>query len=505
MNDRYPALSQALEYLRKLISSTPPATRLPGYRMIAVDAGVSFPTMLKAVDIVRCEGRIRVVLGQGITTVGLPIVPKSFRSTDRKWQALRDIIRKDMLTGQFDPHRPLPQLKQLQQRYNVSFITLKHALDALVNEGTLESWKSSYRAANATITGPGLSSGRIIFISYGAIHERLAYVDPRIPDLLRAIEYECSMAGLKLDMIGYSDTRAKPQFFVASGERVDLEEQKRVLGYLLFISDIPDPEKLIRYLSSFNKPISILSSNRAFSASAIKYSSSVRLFIVGDTVSCGFDVGRYLIQLGHRCVAFISPYHGNDWSCNRLDGLRTAFQQAGIEDGVVAHVKNEWKNYNVDYLNDVLRALKTSEIRFETGHVPQMHSPKAEQIDREDQSQVHLREIINYMVPLFEAALENPGVTAWVCSMDYIALFALRYLADRGITVPQRLSVIGFDNIQLSLENGLSTYHFDLGTLAHNMLIHLIQPVWRPFLNIKRVTEINGRIIERETTAAVSK
>jgi DNA-binding LacI/PurR family transcriptional regulator/DNA-binding transcriptional regulator YhcF (GntR family) len=501
MIDRYPAISQALEFLEKLVSTTPPATRLPGYRRIAADAKVSFNTMRKAIDIVRGEGRIKVVLGQGITTAGSPSISPSHPAQNRKWQLLSNMIRNEMLLGQFDPHRPLPQLKQLQQRYSVSFITIKRALDALVNEGTLESCKSSYWTAKAAITSPGLTSGKIIFISHGAIHERLVYSDPRIPDLLRAMEFECSMAGLKLEMIGYSDVGDKPQFIIASGERVALDFQKRVLGYMLFVSDISDPQDLLRYLNSSGKPISILSGNRAFSLPAIKYSSQIRLFLVGDTAACGFDIGRYLIQLGHRRVAFISPYNRSDWSGNRLDGLRAAFQQAGIEDGVAAYVNNERQSYDIDHLNEVVRALKTSEIRLGNRHFPQMVSLKSEKIERGNQSPVHTREILNYMVPLFEAALEDREITAWVCGMDYIALIAQRFLASRGIAVPQRLSLIGFDNIQSSLESGLSTYHFDLGTLAHNMLIHIIQPVWRPFLNVNRFTEINGRIIERETTA----
>jgi DNA-binding LacI/PurR family transcriptional regulator len=44
----------------------------------------------------------------------------------------------------------------------------------------------------------------------------------------------------------------------------------------------------------------------------------------------------------------------------------------------------------------------------------------------------------------------NPGITAIVCVNDFMAVGALRELRERGIRVPQDISVTGFDNVKLS-------------------------------------------------------
>jgi len=44
----------------------------------------------------------------------------------------------------------------------------------------------------------------------------------------------------------------------------------------------------------------------------------------------------------------------------------------------------------------------------------------------------------------------NPAITAVICANDLMALGALRALRDRGLRVPQDISVTGFDNIKLA-------------------------------------------------------
>jgi DNA-binding LacI/PurR family transcriptional regulator/DNA-binding transcriptional regulator YhcF (GntR family) len=489
---QYPALSQAVNFFRELVSSTPRGTRLSSIRSIAAKAGVSNMTMWKAVEILRTQGAVRVVKGQGITTAGPPPVSNTPQTPDQKWQALRDMIRSDIFTGRFDPHRPLPQLKQLQKQYGVSYFTLKRALVSLHREGTLESCKNSYRMANTAPLTSGVSSWRIFFILQGTDKERLILHDAKAANLLRGLERECSIAGLKLVITGYEDHKSEPYFITTSGISKVIDLGKSTLGFILFLDNIADSERLIRYISSFGKPMSILSNSNQFVLPQMKYSSPVRLFLEGDTKACGYDVGRYLIQLGHRSVAFISSFYTSAWVLNRLSGVRSAFDQAGIENGVIAYIDDEHESD--DFLENA---------HIEIGQIPQIFTLETNQLLKDNSLLIRTLEIMKYFTPLFEKALENPDITAWICANDVIALLALRFLSDRKIAVPRRLSVIGFDDIQTALEYGLSTYRFDMETLGHNMLMHVSHPDWRPFSNVKRTVEINGRIIERETTAAI--
>lgn len=44
----------------------------------------------------------------------------------------------------------------------------------------------------------------------------------------------------------------------------------------------------------------------------------------------------------------------------------------------------------------------------------------------------------------------NPAITTIICANDLMAMGALREVCDRGLRVPQDISVTGFDNIKLA-------------------------------------------------------
>jgi hypothetical protein len=59
------------------------------------------------------------------------------------------------------------------------------------------------------------------------------------------------------------------------------------------------------------------------------------------------------------------------------------------------------------------------------------------------------------MRPAFEQALNDDEATAWVGDNDSTALAMLEFFTQRGIAVPQKLSVVGFDNYLESQLAGL--------------------------------------------------
>lgn len=134
-----------------------------------------------------------------------------------------------------------------------------------------------------------------------------------------------------------------------------------------------------------------------------------------------------------------------------------------------------------------------------------MLDSSAQQIQRDYAAFLRDQEILRYFVPMFEQALAEPGVTAWVCATDYLALFALKFLSHKKIQIPAQISVIGFDDMPQGLENRLSTYHFDMETAARNMLLHVRNPGFRPLHRRPGPVEIGGMIIERGTTASPGK
>lgn len=96
--------------------------------------------------------------------------------------------------------------------------------------------------------------------------------------------------------------------------------------------------------------------------------------------------------------------------------------------------------------------------------------------------------------------LLGKGVTALVCASDLMAIGAIRRLKERGLQVPQDMSVTGFDDIRIStyISPTLTTVRInikDVGFRAFMCLKSLIE-----YQNAARVVEM-PRLMVRESTA----
>ncbi|MBD3419119.1 MAG: GntR family transcriptional regulator [Chitinivibrionales bacterium] len=77
-------------------------------------------------------------------------------------------------------------------------------------------------------------------------------------------------------------------------------------------------------------------------------------------------------------------------------------------------------------------------------------------------------------------------------------LAALNYLHKKSITVPQQLSLIGFDDTLEAVLAGLSSYNFNMTAMAHRMLGFVLN--MRSVPRTRRVIEVDGMVVERLTT-----
>src|SRR5205823_14669819 len=68
----------------------------------------------------------------------------------------------------------------------------------------------------------------------------------------------------------------------------------------------------------------------------------------------------------------------------------------------------------------------------------------------------------------------NPDVTALVCTSDILALGAMRHAADRGLNVPDQLTITGFDGVPEAERAGLTTVRqpvLEKGRIAGQLLL----------------------------------
>lgn len=86
--------------------------------------------------------------------------------------------------------------------------------------------------------------------------------------------------------------------------------------------------------------------------------------------------------------------------------------------------------------------------------------------------------------------------TAFVCNCDLSATLLIRKLKERGLSVPEDISVTGFDNFipGVDIKNDLYTYENDLDSMVMHAVLLLKQKISH-IKNIPSVITVSGRII----------
>lgn len=156
----------------------------------------------------------------------------------------------------------------------------------------------------------------------------------------------------------------------------------------------------------------------------------------------GYDATNYLISLNHRKIACISGPSLITPSAQRVEGYKTALQDAGIP-------------FEPSFL-------QMGDFRFESGN-------KA------------MREI-----------LKSPDLptAVFVCN-DMMAIGAMRAIKDFGLHIPDDISIVGFDNIPLSniIFPALTTIAQPMQKMA-NLILELLVEKIKIKENRKRHKEI---------------
>ncbi len=147
-----------------------------------------------------------------------------------------------------------------------------------------------------------------------------------------------------------------------------------------------------------------------------------------DNVKGGSFAGRHLLSLGHKQIAFIGPSHAVQQTVDRRQGLIDAMTAAGLAPAALTDIG--------------LPAL-----------TPEAGEAAAKRL---------------------ASAKAKP--TAAFCANDAVALGVLRGLAELGITVPDDIAVMGYDDVDYasSLWPPLTTVRqpkYGLGQAAARLLI----------------------------------
>jgi LacI family transcriptional regulator len=176
-------------------------------------------------------------------------------------------------------------------------------------------------------------------------------------------------------------------------------------------------------------------------------------------VCVGFDNARaigqavsYLLDLGHRRIAMLAGIaRDNDRAAARVDGVRVALAKAGL--GLPPHYLVERK-YSFADAREGFKVLMSA----------------------------------------------TPAPTAVICGNDVLAMAALLEAKSMGINVPEALSIVGFDDLEMSrhIQPTLTTLHVPTQEMWQTVADRLIAAIEkRP---VPASTEVEVELVVREST-----
>jgi LacI family transcriptional regulator len=228
--------------------------------------------------------------------------------------------------------------------------------------------------------------------------------------------------------------------------------EHRVDGVI--IGSVPVNKKSYELLDSYGIPVVVINNQS---------SQNHKYIINHDDYFGARQVARHLIELGHRRIAYLGNMHAPRINRNRLKGLQEELKTVGIE----------------------------------LGPTQITHQPGGE--------------IENGVMGMQELLKIGDEFTAVLCFNDLAAIGALRVLNEKGIRVPQAMSITGFDNIHYSAYTCPTLTTFDqpkrsIGSEAARLLMDLISIPLSEDLDFQPITKImRGQLLVRESTTKPGK
>lgn len=236
--------------------------------------------------------------------------------------------------------------------------------------------------------------------------------NPFFAELTRGAEDAAYEAGYELILCNTDLNPAKESRYVHS------LLEKRVEGILMnSVSGLNEEEQ--EELSRSGVPIVLI--NRPSASARIEGFSTV----LADNSTGGYMAGRYLLELGHRVIGNLTGavQHGN--LRERTKGFMKALQETGNRP------------------------------------VPMI---------------IHGRHSDEGGYRMMKKLLKRPGLTAVFAANDAMAFGAIRAIFESGLRVPDDISVIGFDNVDMAslIRPPLTTIHqpkYEMGRAAVEVLL----------------------------------
>ena len=172
--------------------------------------------------------------------------------------------------------------------------------------------------------------------------------------------------------------------------------------------------------------------------------------VTTDGYSGGYELTSYLIGMGHRDIGYIGTVKATSSIFDRYMGYMKAMIDAGLD------VNKQW---TLD--------------------------------DRDNRDFIRI-------------AFPDKLPTAFVCNCDEAAYLTIKQLEEKGIRVPEDISVVGYDNYLISevTKPAITTIDVDSRRMADKSVKLLISRIEDP-CRASSMLKINGALIEKESVKRI--
>jgi LacI family transcriptional regulator/LacI family repressor for deo operon, udp, cdd, tsx, nupC, and nupG len=245
--------------------------------------------------------------------------------------------------------------------------------------------------------------------------------DPFLGDVVKGVEEVARAAGFSLF---FSASHNDPEQEMAI---IETFRRRRVDGILTTSSRITNAYK--KRLSHIRIPTVLINSQDQLQEGVVHW------VCIDDLAGAQLAV-EHLLHLGHRTIGYLNSSSRPKSAKLRLQGYQNALRLAGVP-----------------YRDDWIVAAPGDEASHEEDVVA---------------GQTLLPRLL------------DAGVTAVFCYNDMIAIGALAACQERGIAVPQELSIVGFDDIQMASYvtpplTTVSQPRVQLGQMAMQLMLDLLE------------------------------
>jgi DNA-binding LacI/PurR family transcriptional regulator len=265
------------------------------------------------------------------------------------------------------------------------------------------------------------------------------FQNPFFPEVIRGI----STKAHEEDFAIYMSTGQSEQESLEGVER--MIHGGRVDGVIILYSSIDD--KIMSFLQKEKFPFSVIGK---------PYNNFTQITHVdNDNVQAGKDVTDYLIQLGHKRIAFVCGSLDSVVSIDRILGYKKALQNAKI-------------TYQEEYI--------VKEEFLHDGGV---------------------KEISRLM------SLQSPP-TALIVKDDLLSFSIMSTIDNMGYSIPKDLSIVSFNNLMLSefARPPLTTVDIDIFKLGYHAADCLLDQIKNPGQDAKQVI-VPHRLVVRQTSQRI--